>query len=137
MRVFCFVLLFSVSIPTKYKIIKIQTIKARHKPVARWHLLTNLGWYLLATHRGVVNDKADGASNCLSRISPLSRLQLVCVYSRVCANHMCNAQQCSFLCSVFCCFDLFLACVVLKLKNKIFKNQRPAMMHVFVFSGVN
>lgn len=62
-----------------YKIIKIQAIKSGHKPVARWHLLTSFGWYLLATHRGVVKDKADGASNCLSRISPLSRLQFACV----------------------------------------------------------
>lgn len=87
--------------------------------MARWHLLTNLGWYLLATHRGVVKDKADGASNCLSRISPLSRLQLVCVRT-VCVNHMCNAQKCLvyFIGLFFAVSICFLPVLCVEIKKK-------------------
>lgn len=44
--------------------------------MVQWHLLRYLGWYLLLSHRGLVEDGADGVSNCLSWIPFLSCLWL-------------------------------------------------------------
>lgn len=109
--------------------------------MARWHLLSNLGWYLLATHGGAVKDKADGASNCLSRISPLSRLQLL---TKVCALRVweSHAQQ-SKVHHIFVC--LLVLGVFLFIFWLVFKKWRPweqvgridlSRLHIFVYSFV-